>query len=134
MHSASDLRKFIRCHTENGVCQCCNQRNILPGIADRLQNRTQNGYFLRLQQIVSAAGCAANSPPFQRLLEMHAHRTGRTKQNHDVIRLDSAKIFSIPHIMLPGQKRRYLGCNIGAFFPVGVITHGNGMERHLRLA
>ena len=116
------------------ACQQSDQRNILPGVADGLQKCPQHRDFLGLQQILATTADTANAIACQCILEMDTHRTGRSEQNCNVLRLYGAKRLSLTDKMLAVQQ---LGDPLGhqfCLFQIGAFLHLKGQQLHLRLA
>ena len=88
----------------------------------------------RLQQILSAAGNAADAPAFQRPLIMDAHRTGRTQQDHNILRLHGPCAVAGTHRLSGLNHLLNLICYIVCFFPVGILLHIHAVQPHLRLS
>ena len=73
---AADPCQIICGKTENGTCQCTDQRDIQSWILDGLQEGTQHTDLFRLQKVCTAAGRTADADRFQRPLEISGCTAG----------------------------------------------------------
>ena len=101
--TAPDCSQIIGSKAENRTCQSADQRNILPGIGNSLQDTPKCTDFFCFQQIRTAAGGTADSSGFQGLLEIAAHGAGTPEQDHNVILLNWPKLITVTNHMVAIQ-------------------------------
>ena len=128
-----DFCQIVRGKAEYRACQNAEQRDILPGILNGLQKAAKGCHFPGLQQIRSTPCGAADTPVFQRPLEISGGAARRAQENHNILRLhwpqtvlfpDQSAVFQ--HFLNPsGNEVRLLG--------IGIRNRLQGVQLHPRL-
>ena len=119
-----DFCQIVCGKAEYRTCQNAEQRDVLPGILNRLQKASQGLHLPGLQQIRSAPCGATNAPVFQRPLEISGGTARRAQENHNILRPHRPQTVLFPdqsavfqHFLNPsGNEVRLLGVSIGDRF------------------
>ena len=130
---APEGSQIIRRKAENRACQHTQQRNILPGIGNGLQEGRQGGDLLGLHQIHAAVHGAADALCLQCPAVIGPGRARRAQEDHNVLRLHPAQVISvadqgagIQH--LPDSRRRK-----GRLLRAGLLLGLQHIQLHRRV-
>ena len=80
-------RQPVGAHTHQRRAQHCDQRHVLPGIVHHLQQRQHHRDLHGGEKVLALAAVAGDALPLQRGGEHRHPGSGRTHEDHDVLRL-----------------------------------------------
>ena len=124
--TAADLRQTVRRKAEHRGAEHGDQRHILPGIVDDLQQGQRDSDLRGLVEIAAFLKGAGHIPLRQRLGEGGGPAPRRAHQDHNVLRCDRAQPFFGPHKGSTVQHFSDASGHKGCLLPVGILL---GLQR-----